>query len=478
MRDGPGGQVVARINNARTQAVLGADATGDWLFFRAGWLPRDALELSGNCGNLPQLDPAKVGSGTIDFCPPGYDGYLPPRIGVGEANTRVVSGAIANRLRAAPEVTAEQIGEIPPGALIDAVLDGPACNLAFVWWQVEVDGLVGWTVESDLNAYHYYLEPMPTPAVDSRRAPEIGATQDFDQAQTRPARMIHSANASDIAAVKRLPIASPRALAWSPTGRFLAALAGDGLVTVYHVPDFVAIEPELFASDADPARAIAFHPTEQVLALGGDAGRVTLLALRADSAIASQRHLGGLSGPVTGLAWSATGGKLAAISGDERLKLARQSGTLKTWDFSDDEPARVHMHYSFPYPLTAVAFSRDGRWLAVSGESISDRRAALWIYDSHSGDLIFSKPLIPMRGAGLIEPAPDAALGDFIYSSGDSLYQIMVATGEDLRIYHQAGAVFDGLSIRPASDARRGRPCWRWRCAIGAARRACASPMR
>ena len=37
-----------------------------------------------------------------------------------------------------PDIAAEQIGEIPPRAVLDAVLDGPACKPStHVWWQVD-----------------------------------------------------------------------------------------------------------------------------------------------------------------------------------------------------------------------------------------------------------------------------------------------------------------------------------------------------
>ena len=160
VREAPEGTQVARIYARVSQAVLGANSAGDWLFFRAGWVNRSVLELAGNCDRLPILNPDQVASGTFHFCPPAYYGFLRPRIDIGRGNTRVVSPTIANRLRAQPDIESEQVGEIPPRRVIDAVIDGPACNGAYVWWQVEVGGQVGWTVESDLNFNYYYLEPI------------------------------------------------------------------------------------------------------------------------------------------------------------------------------------------------------------------------------------------------------------------------------------------------------------------------------
>ena len=450
VRAGPGGRIVRRIGVGELQAVLGENVSKDWLFFREGWVSRSVLQLSGVCDDLPVLNPAQVGSGTFFFCPPEYVGLLPPRIAIGERNARIASATIANRLRAAPQISAEQIGEIPPGTVIDAVLDGPACNLAFVWWQVEVDGRIGWTVESDRNANYYYLEPAPSAEVADVDVQSLSPRALSDAAPATASRLIHSANANALDTIRAMSVESPRAVAWSPSGLLLAAIAGDGRVALIKLPGFMTLDTSGLSSETGEIRAIAFSPDGRYLALGSGGDRVSVTALSADGTVTMPQALGELAGPVRGLAWSAAGDKLAAISGDEGLKLARRAGTLKLWDVASgsSESSRLQLHYSFPYPLTAVAFSRDGRWLAVSGGSVADNRAALWIYDAESGDLVFSKALIPMPGGGLVSASPDSALGDFVYSSGDSLYQIAVESGDDMRFYHQAGSRLDRLAFR------------------------------
>ena len=109
------------------------------------------------------------------------------------------------------------------------------------------------------------------------------------------------------------------------------------------------------------------------------------------------------------LAWSQAGTALAAVSGDDGLKLARRAGTLKVWDVEDD--FRPKYHYSFPYPLSAVAFSADDRWLALAGESAGDQRAGLWIYALEAGELIMLKPLVFAGAGALLSAPPDAGPG-------------------------------------------------------------------
>lgn len=446
VREAPNGRLVAHLLAHEQQAVLGMNITGDWLFFRAGWVSRSVLELAGTCERLPLLDPSRVASGTIRFCPPGYADLLTPRIGIGEANARVASTTLANRLRAEPDYRAEQIGEIPPGSIIDAVLDGPACQAPFIWWQVKVDGQVGWTVESDINAYHYYLEPVGASEVNASSRDKLTLSE---TAQPASNRLIHSANLDYINTVAALETRAPIAVSWSPRQRLLAAITEIGEIALFSAPGFQPIGADLTLPA--PASAIAFSPDESWLAVGSSDGGVALIELMPAWSVGQTIELGEQAGPVRALSWNRAGDKLAAVSGAEALKLARQAGTLKVWqiDASAPEPSALALHYRYPYPLTDVAFSRDGRWLAVSGESSVDRRAALWVYDGETGELALSKPLVPMRGYGLVIASPFADLGDFVYSSGDSLYQLRIDSSDVHRFYHRAGEVITGVAFRP-----------------------------
>ena len=229
VRAAPAGRQVTRLPAHEQIAVLGANRGGDWLFYRAGWVSRGVLELAGDCARLPVLNPAQVASGTVHFCPPEYSGFLPPRIDIGELNARIVSASLANRLRAEPDYRSEQVGEIPPGNVINAVLDGPACHAPFVWWLVEFEGQIGWTVESDINAYHYYLEPVASERQTFRADGELAlsATAQFaieptdQQRQSRQPRYAGRAG-SDIALVRRLVSAADSAGGYIREGRDLA----------------------------------------------------------------------------------------------------------------------------------------------------------------------------------------------------------------------------------------------------------------
>lgn len=90
---------------------------------------------------------------------------LPPRLVIGESG-RVTPGD-ANNVRDTPSRQGEQTGEIPAGGIF-TVLDGPVCADGLIWWQVDYQELVGWTVE---GSGEYWLEPYTPPATPTPAPP-------------------------------------------------------------------------------------------------------------------------------------------------------------------------------------------------------------------------------------------------------------------------------------------------------------------
>ncbi len=96
------------------------------------------------------------------------DCALAPRLTVG-AQGAVTPGE-ANNVRDEPSREGQKTGEIPPGGVF-AVLEGPVCADGFNWWQVDFDGLTGWTVEGTDG--EYWIEPYtpPTPTTPPTETP-------------------------------------------------------------------------------------------------------------------------------------------------------------------------------------------------------------------------------------------------------------------------------------------------------------------
>ncbi len=92
------------------------------------------------------LEPLMCGNNLRSQLMPGMQGrvaYQPP---------------VANTVRATPGEAGEAIGEIPPGGVF-TVLAGPQCAIGgMTWWQVNYNGLVGWTAEGIPG--QYWLEPI------------------------------------------------------------------------------------------------------------------------------------------------------------------------------------------------------------------------------------------------------------------------------------------------------------------------------
>lgn len=58
VRGGPGTQyeVVGRLGNTDTAAVIGRNAAGDWLQIQQGWVNAEVVLITGDIGTLPVLD--------------------------------------------------------------------------------------------------------------------------------------------------------------------------------------------------------------------------------------------------------------------------------------------------------------------------------------------------------------------------------------------------------------------------------------
>jgi hypothetical protein len=81
-------------------------------------------------------------------------GFIESRLVIGEQGR--VSPGDPNNFRANPGTAGAAIGQIP-GAGVFTVLDGPVCVDNFAWWQVNYNGMIGWTAEG--MGQEYWLEP-------------------------------------------------------------------------------------------------------------------------------------------------------------------------------------------------------------------------------------------------------------------------------------------------------------------------------
>jgi len=166
----------ASISRAQIGAEIGPSRFGDPIFPTAD---APGGELSGEVGiGVIVAGPACAGtivwwqvedeSGRTGWVPETYNGvYLftvsggvstfvcpgapQPRLQVG-AEGVVAADLGANNLRAEPMRDAAQVGSLPEEATF-SVVGGPVCRGAHVWWQVEYEGVSGWTAEGAGDVY-------------------------------------------------------------------------------------------------------------------------------------------------------------------------------------------------------------------------------------------------------------------------------------------------------------------------------------
>lgn len=154
--------------------------------------------------------------------------------------------------------------------------------------------------------------------------------------------------------------------------------------------------------------ALAFHPSQPLLASGGDEGQAILWDLRSGRMVTA---LEGHQNRVKALAFSPDGSSLVTGSAD---------GTARVWDVASGESLRVFAAHG--RPVLAAAFSPDGTVVASAST-----QPMLW--NPATGELI---AIPPGRGDRAIAFSPDGAR--LIAAAGSDLRMWETATGQEVRV--------------------------------------------
>lgn len=256
----------------------------------------------------------------------------------------VATGTLAvNRLREQPNTTAPVITEIPQGAVF-IVSNGPECDAdGIVWWQVDFDGVIGWTAEAEAD--ERYIVP---------RQP--------DSLSALP--VISPENGIGLSSVGELQGNLETAFAISPDGSNLVALGATGsdALVLYDLNN-IAAQPRYIDSDVDFV-SLDYHPSGSQLLMGGADGGIYLWNLFPDAplleALFLQTHIAD-----TRTVAVTPDGQGFASAGTQALTTATENTTHTAllWDFQT--VAQVAAFDDATDAITQLEFSPDGTRLAA-----------------------------------------------------------------------------------------------------------------
>lgn len=235
-------------------------------------------------------------------CPPPDDpAFLAPRLSIG-VQGRVSAGGIPNLVRDQPGSSGNTLGQIPPSDAF-TVLDGPRCSLLdkIVWWQVNYNGLIGWTAEGQDG--EYWLEPL-----------------DLETPAEIELEIIDNDNAGSI---RQLYAVANPVSAVSPVNAFVATGDAGGNITVF---DFLTnIQLSVTPAHTGAVTALAFGIDQRrnlfLLASGGADNVVRIWEMSRQGVLTPAAQLTAHTASITALAFNIQGTQLLSGSEDRSVRL-------------------------------------------------------------------------------------------------------------------------------------------------------------
>lgn len=338
----------------------------------------------------PDPDAEPGYSNPLCDAPPDGIVYMQTRL-TPEIQARVAPG-LPNNLRAEPSQSVAAIGEIP-GEGIFTVRSGPVCDeTGLLWWEVDYDGMVGWTAEG--RGGDYFLEPIPG----------LGLSPNL--------LTIAPDNVEFVTELSRLEGRIDADLAFTPDGSTLVAVGASGAEGAW-LYDLAApdIFPRIIAGEV-VLSAVDFSDNPQIALFGAADGAIRLWDLRPGTGLIERAFLVGHNTRVSAVAFSADGAAMAS-SGGQAVVRDQQDDNLHAivlWNVANVSQSGVLRGHTGA--VTALAYSADGATLASAS---ADETLRLWTIETNSAALVFE--------AG-------AAVNDLAFSPDESLIALALASGD------------------------------------------------
>jgi len=369
-------------------------------------------------------------------------GELPSQLVVGQTG-RVTPGD-ANNMRDTPSTSGNRVGQVP-GEAEFTVLDGPVCSDGYTWWQINYDGLVGWTVESIADSYS--LEPLVPPTPTPIPTPTLIPTA---------APLPETRQTADFAI-------------WSVDGSTLAVSSQEG-IWLYDTTDWLS-PPRLFSSEnwywlgrsehlymlnlrykRDTRMALNFDGSRLAMAVcvsASESCRWTIEVIDTETGERIQRY-NGLAGSIRGIAflnddrivfgnadaviriWEISSNRVLDVyedGGVERVIQANPSGTqfggvsergVRIFDLEADESYQPRYNWD-----ESIIFSPDLQFIVW--DTLYQNRGNVGIRENADGGLSYQLPVVDLDG--------DAKIAQVYSFTGDNSRLVIGYRGGAIRMW-------------------------------------------
>ncbi len=395
--------------------------------------------------------------------------YLRSRINVG-MDVEIVNGPL--NMRGQPSAAAQVLLQIPSEWII-GITGGPECVDGYVWWLALVNGQTGYIAES--GAGGYLVRPATPPLLPSREA-------------------LNANLIPYLLEFGRISGNFQPAHDWSSDSRFLVApgAAGSDGVWVYdlHQP---TLAPQILELDEGIA-VLAFRPNHHQFVVGSESGLLQLWQIHdgAPLTFSERLHLNAHAGPVSALAFSPDGDRLASagheaythvdverkfaaivwdlptvaqqtiLSGNGELihTLAFSPTGVSIFTAGDDSrrlwdatSGTIFGSFGVASVLNAAQFSPSGRQFAWAQEPPGD---SLKILDPASYVALASYP-VPTANVTSLDFSPDGSMlvvgaAEGVFSIWDTEAHELIATRETDGGIHDVSFSPDGTMIVVSTD--------------------------
>jgi WD40 repeat protein len=388
--------------------------------------------------------------------------YLPTRMTVG-MQAQVTAG-LPNNLREEPTTESDLLAEMP-GAAVFRITGGPICEEQLVWWQVNFNGTVGWTVEG--RDGQYWIEPIPGAVLPQGIQP------------------IAVSNAETLTEVSRSEGNYLPEIAWSPANSsgesYLVTLGGRGTEGIWvFQPLQRDIQPRLIREDRQ-LLSLDFKADASILLLGGLDGSVRLWNISPNAPLVEVTNLQGHQDTTSAVAFDPTGTLFASVGSLAYTVDTEAVNTNAIVVWNAESVAQTLILRGHGTRVNSLDFSPDGTLLAsASGATAAeapDNTVRVWDVTTGEEKYSFDGHDAPVRD---VEFSPDGSL--IASASLDGSVRLWdVATGEELRkLETENGNAFITLAFSPdgtllaagGGDETQSRPdysIYLWEVETGAA---------